>query len=305
MSLYLPIAEISLDLGLLLVMGLAVGILAGLFGIGGGFILTPALIFLGVPPAVAVGTGAAQVAASSVSGALAHWQRRNVDMKLGTVLLVGGLFGSFIGVNLQRVLKTAGQLDVFIAAVYVVMLGTIGLLMLIESLRTLRGVAAGKPASVRRAGQHGLIERLPFKLRFRTSKIYVSAMPPLMIGAFVGLLTAIMGVGGGFLLIPALIYLLRLPTRLAMGTSAFQIIFVTAATTILQSMNNFTVDLMLAAPLMLGGVTGAQIGVRLGENLKAEQLRLLLAVLVLSVAARMAIDLVRTPQEVFVLDSRK
>lgn len=304
MSLYLPIAGISLDLVLLLGMGLIVGVLAGLFGIGGGFILTPALIFLGVPPAVAVGTGAAQVAASSVSGALAHWRRRNVDVKLGLVLLAGGLWGSFIGVNLQRVLKAAGQLDVFIAAVYVVMLGTIGSMMLIESLKTLRGIAAGKPASVRRAGQHGLIERLPFKLRFRTSKIYVSTIPPLLIGAFVGLLTAIMGVGGGFLLIPALIYLLRLPTRLAMGTAAFQIIFVTGVTTILQAMNNFTVDLMLGAPLMLGGVTGAQIGVRLGEKLRAEQLRLLLAVLVLMVAGRMAVDLVRTPKEVFVIDTR-
>ena len=304
MSLYLPIAGISLDLVLLLGMGLIVGVLAGLFGIGGGFILTPALIFLGVPPAVAVGTGAAQVAASSVSGALAHWRRRNVDVKLGLVLLAGGLWGSFIGVNLQRVLKAAGQLDVFIAAVYVVMLGTIGSMMLIESLKTLRGIAAGKPASVRRAGQHGLIERLPFKLRFRTSKIYVSTIPPLLIGAFVGLLTAIMGVGGGFLLIPALIYLLRLPTRLAMGTAAFQIIFVTGVTTILQAMNNFNVDLMLGAPLMLGGVTGAQIGVRLGEKLRAEQLRLLLAVLVLMVAGRMAVDLVRTPKEVFVIDTR-
>ena len=304
MSLYLPIAEISLDLILLLAMGLAVGILAGLFGIGGGFILTPALIFLGVPPAVAVGTGAAQVTASSVSGALAHWRRRNVDVKLGLVLLAGGLWGAFVGVNLQRALKVAGQLDVFIAAVYVVMLGTIGSMMLIESVKTMRGIAAGKPASVRRAGQHGMIERLPFKLRFRTSKIYVSALPPLLIGAFVGLLTAIMGVGGGFILIPALIYLLRLPTRLAMGTAAFQIIFVTSVTTVLQSMNNFTVDLMLGAPLMLGGVTGAQVGVRLGEKLRAEQLRLLLALLVLGVAVRMAVDLVRTPAEVFIIDAR-
>ncbi len=304
MSIYLPIAEISLNLFLLLAMGLAVGVLAGLFGIGGGFILTPALIFLGVPPAVAVGTGAAQVAASSVSGALGHWRKSNVDVKLGAVLIAGGLWGSFVGVKLQQVLKAAGQLDSFIAVVYVVMLGTIGSMMLIESLKTWRGIRAGKAVGKRRAGQHSFIERLPFKQRFRTSKIYVSVVPPLMIGAFVGLLTAIMGVGGGFMLIPALIYLLRLQTRLAMGTSAFQIIFVTAVTTILQATNNFTVDLMLAAPLMAGGVTGAQVGVRLGEKLRADQLRLLLAVLVLSVAGRMAVDLVRQPAEMFVIDAR-
>jgi uncharacterized protein len=302
MAIYLPIAGISLDLIVLLALGLSVGVLAGLFGIGGGFIMTPALIFLGVPPGVAVGTGAAQVVASSISGALGHWSKRSVDVKLGAVLVFGGLWGAMVGVKLQQVLKAAGQLDLFIACVYVVMLGVVGSLMLIESLKTIRGVARGKPASVRRAGQHTAIERLPFKTRFPTSKIYVSAIPPAIIGAFVGLLTAVMGIGGGFLLIPALIYLLRLPTRLAMGTSAFQIIFITAVTTILQATQNFTVDLLLAAPLMLGGVTGAQIGVRMGQRLPAEQLRLLLALLVLAVAGRMLIGLVTTPQDAFVLD---
>ncbi len=302
MPIYLPIAEISLDLIVLVCLGLAVGVLAGLFGIGGGFIMTPALIFMGVPPGVAVGTGAAQVVASSISGALGHWHKNNVDTKLGTFLIFGGLWGALVGVKLQQVLKAAGQLDLFIACAYVVMLGVVGSLMLIESLRTMRGVAQGKPASIRRAGQHNAIERLPFKVRFRVSKIYASAIPPIVIGAFVGLLTAIMGIGGGFLLIPALIYLLRLPTRLAMGTSAFQIIFITAITTIMQAMQNHTVDLMLGAPLMLGGVAGAQIGVRLGAQLKAEQLRFWLALLVLSVAGRMLIGLVATPQEVFVLD---
>jgi uncharacterized protein len=305
MPIYLPIAELSLELPLLLVLGLGVGVLAGLFGIGGGFILTPALIFLGVPSAVAVGTGAAQVVASSISGALAHWQKKNVDTKLGTFLILGGLWGAFTGVKLQQALKAIGQLELFIAAAYVVMLSVVGSMMLIESLKTLRGVAQGKPASIRRAGQHTLFERLPFKVRFRQSKIYASAIPPVVIGAFVGLLTAIMGIGGGFLLIPALIYLLRLPTRLAMGTSAFQIIFITAVTTILQSINNHSVDLMLAAPLMLGGVTGAQIGVRLGARLKAEQLRLLLALLVLAVAARMSVDLVATPADFYGLDVRR
>jgi uncharacterized protein len=305
MPIYLPIAELSLDLPLLLVLGFCVGVLAGLFGIGGGFILTPALIFLGVPPAVAVGTGAAQVVASSISGAMAHWQKKNVDTKLGLFLILGGLWGAFSGVKLQQVLKAIGQLELFIAAAYVVMLSVVGSMMLIESLKTLRGVAQGKPASVRRAGQHTLFERLPLKVRFRQSKIYASAIPPLIIGAFVGLLTAIMGIGGGFLLIPALIYLLRLPTRLAMGTSAFQIIFITSVTTILQSINNHSVDVMLAAPLMLGGVTGAQIGVRLGARLKAEQLRLLLALLVLAVAARMTVDLVATPADFYGLDVKR
>jgi uncharacterized protein len=182
------------------------------------------------------------------------------------------------------------------------MLGVVGSLMLIESLKTISGVARGKPASIRRAGQHNAIERLPFKMRFRTSKIYASAIPPLIIGAFVGLLTAIMGIGGGFLLIPALIYLLRLPTRLAMGTAAFQIIFITGVTTIMQAVQNQTVDLMLGAPLMIGGVVGAQIGIRIGERLRAEQLRLLLALLVLAVAGRMLIGLVAAPSEAFVLD---
>ena len=303
MPIYLPIAGLSLDVVLLLAMGLGVGVLAGLFGIGGGFILTPLLIFLGIPPAIAVGTGAAQVVASSISGAYAHWLRRNVDVKLGLFLIAGGLTGSITGVMLQQVLRAAGHLDFFISAAYVVMLGVIGGLMLIESSQTILATSRAKgPLTARRGGQHTWLQGLPFKQRFRTAKLYVSAIPPLGIGLFAGWLTAIMGVGGGFLLIPALIYLLRLPTRLAMGTAAFQIIFVTAVTTILQSMNNFNVDLMLAAPLMLGGVTGAQIGVRLGAKLRAEQLRLLLAVLVLSVAARIAVDLVRTPQEVYVLD---
>ncbi len=296
MPLYLPIAGLSLDLVLLLGMGLSVGVLAGLFGIGGGFILTPLLIFLGVPPPVAVGTGAAQVVASSISGALSHWQRKNVDVKMGTVLIAGGILGSTLGIRLQQLLKALGQLDFFIAATYVIMLGVVGSLMLIESTRAIRGASAGAVAK-KRTGDHSVLQRLPFKLRFRTSKLYASAVPPFVIGAFVGLLTAIMGIGGGFLLIPALIYMIRLPTRLAMGTSAFQIIFITAITTIMQATQNQTVDAMLAAPLILGGVIGAQIGVILGNRLKAEQLRLLLGLLVVSVAIRMAVDLVKPPSD--------
>lgn len=304
MPLYLPIAGLSLDLLLLLGMGLSVGILAGLFGIGGGFILTPLLIFLGVPPPVAVGTGAAQVVASSISGALSHWQRRNVDVKMGAVLIAGGILGSTLGIRLQQLLKALGQLDFFIAATYVVMLGVVGSLMLIESLRSIRGASAGTVPK-KRTGDHSILQRLPFKLRFRTSKLYASAVPPFVIGAFVGLLTAIMGIGGGFLLIPALIYMVRLPTRLAMGTSAFQIIFITAITTIMQATQNQTVDAMLAAPLILGGVIGAQIGVILGNRLKAEQLRLLLGLLVVAVAVRMAVDLVTPPSDTYNLTVEK
>lgn len=305
MPLYLPIAGLSLDLLLLLGMGLSIGVLSGLFGIGGGFILTPMLIFLGVPPSVAVGTGAAQVVASSISGAISHWQRRNVDVKMGAVLIAGGILGSVLGIRLQQILKALGQLDFFIAATYVVMLGVVGSLMLIESTSALRSAKSGALPSKRRDEHHSFLQRLPLKLRFRASKLYVSAVPPFVIGAFVGLLTAIMGIGGGFLLIPALIYMVRLPTRLAMGTSAFQIIFITAITTMMQAAQNQTVDVMLAAPLILGGVIGAQFGVQLGNRLKAEQLRLGLALLVLAVAGRMAVDLVTPPSDPFNLTVEK
>jgi uncharacterized protein len=306
MPLYLPIAEISLDLLLLVVMGLGVGVLAGLFGIGGGFILTPALIFLGVPSGVAVGTGAAQVVASSVSGAVGHWQRKNVDTRLGLLLIAGGLVGAFGGIQLQQSLKAMGQLELFTSAMYVIMLGVVGALMLIESARFMRAQVSppqvGGHVRRRTGGQHSALQHLPFKMRFRASKIYASAIPPVGIGAFVGLLTAIMGVGGGFVLIPALIYLIKLPTRMAMGTSSFQIIFITSVTTVLQSMQNHAVDLMLALPLMAGGVVGAQWGVRLGAKLKAEQLRFLLGLLVVAVAVRMAHDLVTVPADLFNLD---
>jgi uncharacterized protein len=300
-SLYLPIAQISMDAFLLVGIGLAVGILSGLFGIGGGFIMTPLLIFLGVPPFVAVGTGASQVVASSVSGALGHWRRNNVDVKLGLVLLAGGLIGSTFGVRLQQFLKALGQLEFFTAAIYVVMLSVVGGLMLTESIRTLWPL---KTAVVRtKAGRHSWLDGLPFKQRFRTAKLYASAIPPALIGALVGVLTAIMGVGGGFLLIPALIYLLHVSTRVALGTSGFQIVFLTAYTTVLQATQNHSVDLLLALPLMLGGVTGAQIGVRMSEKLNAAQLRLLLALLVLLVAVRMAVDLTLRPDELFNLET--
>ena len=303
MSIYLPIAEMSQNLLVLLGLGFAIGIISGMFGIGGGFILTPFLIFLGIPAGTAVGTGACQVAASSVSGAIGHLQRGNVDARMGMYLIGGGLVGAVLGVELQQKLKAIGQLDLFTTLTYVVMLGIIGSLMLIESVRTIRRTAAGGSPSRRRAGQHSFVQRLPFKRRFRVSKLYISTIPPVAIGVLVGWLTAIMGVGGGFLLVPALIYVLRVPTRVALGTSSFQIIFVTVFATLLQVVRNQSVDILLAAPLIAGGVVGAQIGVGLGEQLKAEQLRAALAFLVLAVAVRMAFDLVAPPGDLFSLQA--
>jgi len=305
MQLYLPIAEMSLNLLLLLGMGLAVGILSGMFGIGGGFILTPLLIFSGVPPAIAVGTGASQVVASSVSGAIGHWSRGNVDVKLGLILLGGGFFGTTIGVRLQQILKALGQLDLAISLAYVLILGAVGTLMLTEGLAAWRKASKSKAQpKFRRGGQHSWVQGLPMKTRFRRSKIYMSVLPPAMIGAFVGFLTAIMGVGGGFIMVPALIYLLGVPTKIVVGTSVFQIVFVTALTTVLQAIQNHTVDISLATPLMLGGVIGAQYGIRIGDRLKAEQLRVFLAALVLAMAVRMAFDLVLPPDEIYSLDAR-
>lgn len=303
MSIYLPIAEMSLSLPLLLALGLSVGVISGLFGIGGGFILTPLLIFLGVPPSIAVGTGASQVTASSISGAVGHWTRGNVDARLGSFLILGGILGVLSGVKLQQLLSSLGQLDFFTTLTYVVILGVIGSLMLIESLGAiLESRNAKSQPSMRRAGQHNFVQKLPFKQRFRVAKLYISALPPVGIGGLVGWLTAIMGVGGGFLLIPALIYLLRVPTRIAIATSSFQIIFVTVIATLLQAAYNNSVDLMLAAPLMTGGVAGAQLGVRLGERLRAEQLRAVLAALVLAVAIRMAVSLIAAPEDIFAID---
>ena len=316
MQVYLPVAEMTINVLLLLAMGLAVGVLSGLFGIGGGFIVTPMLIFLGVPASIAVGTGAAQVAASSVSGTITHWTRRTVDVKMALILLLGGVAGSFLGVLMQRWLKAIGQLELFTSFVYVVLLGTIGTLMLIESIEAIRRArlaakAKGGPGNLMvsgsavRSSHHNWIQRLPFKQRFPASKLYISAIPPILLGVLVGWLTAIMGVGGGFLLVPALIYLLKMPTRIVIGTSVFQIMFVTALTTVLQSWQNQSVDLMLGAPLMIGGVVGAQYGVRLGQRLQAEQLRVFLALLVLGVGIRMMIELAVPPKETFSIETNR
>lgn len=303
MNFYLPIAEMSVNIFVFLGMGAAVGFLSGLFGVGGGFLMTPLLIFSGIPPAVAVGTEAAQIVASSVSGAIAQWQRRNVDFKMGTVLLIGGVIGSVFGVQLVKVLRAAGQFEFVVSMSYVTFLGIVGMLMLIESINTIRQTQKSGAPVGRVPGQHTWVHGLPFKMRFHRSKLYISAIPPLLIGALVGLLSAIMGVGGGFIMVPAMIYLLRVPTNVVVGTSLFQIVFVVGITTILHAYQNYTVDVVLALLLMIGGVVGAQFGAIAGERLRGEQLRFLLAALVLLVCIRMAWGLVAEPAELYSISS--
>ena len=298
MQIYLPIAEMSVNIFLLLGLGGGVGMLSGIFGVGGGFLMTPLLFFMGIPSAVAVATEANQIVASSVSGVLAHWRRGNVDVKMGGVLLVGGVLGSSFGVWLFSVLRELGQIDLVIKLSYVVFLSIIGSLMLVESVKSMR---ATKRSVKKKAHHHTWMHGLPFKMRFRKSRLYISALLPLAIGFFVGLLAAIMGVGGGFVMVPAMIYLLGMPTSVVVGTSLLQIIFVTANVTLLQSVNNQTVDVVLAMLLMIGGVIGAQVGTRIGSLLKGEQLRGLLALIVLGVCAKLTFDLVITPEDLYSL----
>jgi uncharacterized membrane protein YfcA len=300
-GIYLPIAEMSVNIFVLLAMGAAVGFLSGLFGVGGGFLITPLLIFYNIPPAIAVATGANQVVASSISGALAHFKKGTIDFKLGTVLLLGGIAGSTLGVYVFSLLRSLGQLDLFISLLYVALLGTVGGLMLFESVNALRQAARGGSPTLRRPGHHNWIHRLPLKVRFRASKLFVSVIPVLAIGAVIGFLASIMGVGGGFIMVPALIYLLRVPTNVVVGTSLFQIVFVAAYTTIVHATTNQTVDIVLAFLLMVGGVAGAQYGAKAGQKLRGEQLRALLALLVIAVAGRLGFDLFATPPSVYSL----
>ena len=296
---YLPIAEMSVNLLVMLGLGAAVGFLSGMFGVGGGFLLTPFLIFSGISAPIAVATGANQIVATSVSGALAQWRRNNIDFRMGTVLIAGGVAGAFIGVLLLKVLREAGQAGLIISLTYVALLGTIGTLMLAESIRAIRRARAGRPPSGRRPGQHNWVHGLPLKMRFPRSRLYISAIPPLVIGWVVGLLTAFLGVGGGFIMVPAMIYLLRMPTNIVIGTSTFQIIFVTAVVTILHASINNSLDVVLALMLAAGGVMGGQFGVRAGQKLRGEQLRALLALLVLGVAVRLFLDLVLKPEDLY------
>jgi len=299
LSIYLPIAGLSVDVYALLVLGGGVGFLSGLFGVGGGFLLTPFLMFMGIPPAVAVSTGANQVVGASVSGLIAHWRRKNVDLRMGMVLLVGGVLGSSVGVFLFGWLKSLGQIDLVIALCYVTFLGFIGLTMGWESLATIRkGANYVAPRKRHRHPWPGL----PLKMRFPRSGLYISVLMPLSVGTFGGVLSAIMGVGGGFVMVPLMIYVLEMPTTVVVGTSLFQILFVTANVTVLQSMHTQTVDAVLMLTLLMGGVVGAQMGARFGAKLRAEQLRLALAIVVLLVCLRLGMDLVLTPGDLFSLD---
>ncbi|MGF1464216.1 MAG: sulfite exporter TauE/SafE family protein [Maricaulaceae bacterium] len=301
MPIYLPIAEISVDGFVLIGLGLLVGFLSGLFGVGGGFLMTPLLIFIGVPPAVAVSTEASQITAASASGALGHWRRRAVDVKMGLLLLLGGALGSLAGVRIFTLLRGIGQIDVVISLCYILFLGLVGGLMAWESTLALRARKRGKTPRGRKAARTRWIDALPLKMRFPRSKLYTSALPPVLIGLTVGILAALMGVGGGFIMVPAMIYILRMPTNVVVGTSLFQIILVTALTTVLQAGANQTVDVLLAGFLILGGVLGAQLGVRAGARIRAEELRLGLALVVLGVCAKLGFDLIAPPADPFAL----
>jgi len=277
MQIYLPIAEVSVNAFLLLGLGGIVGILSGMFGVGGGFLMTPLLFFIGIPPAVAVATEANQIVASSFSGVLAHLKRKTVDLRMGTVLLIGGLIGAALGVVVFNYLKAQGQVDLLVKLCYVIFLGVIGSLMFIESLNAIRRSKASGGAVPKRR-KHNWVHNLPFKMKFRVSGLYISVIPPLIVGVLVGILAAIMGVGGGFIMVPAMIYLLGMPTKVVVG-----------------------VDIVLAVLLLVGGVVGAQIGTRIGVKMKAEQLRILLAIMVLAVCGKLAFDLLVQPSELYSL----
>ena len=299
MQIYLPIAEISVNIFLLIGLGGIVGILSGMFGVGGGFLMTPLLFFIGIPPAVAVASEANQILGASFSGAIAHFRRKNVDIKMGFLLILGGIIGSIFGVELFRIFKNLGQLELIIKVCYVLFLGIIGVIMFYESLKALN--YKSKNIKVRKTRHHSWVQGLPLKMRFRTSNLYISSIPAVFIGFFVGILASIMGIGGGFIIVPAMIYILGMPTKVVVGTSLFQIIFVTGVTTYLHAVKNFSVDIILSFLLLVGGVIGAQFGVRIGLKLKAEQLRILLAILVLAMCLKITLELFITPVEIFTL----
>ena len=305
MELYLPIAELPVNVFVILSMGGTVGFLSGLFGVGGGFLLTPLLIFYGIPPAVAVATVTAQITASSTTGALAYLRTGNLDIKLGTVLLSAGICGSIIGVQVFAQLRSLGQLDLIISISYVTFLGAVGSLMVMESVRAIVRARKGTKIAARRPGQHNWLHGLPLKMRFKKSKIYVSVLPVILIGSSIGFLGTVLGIGGGFMLVPALIYLLRVPTAVVIGTSLYQILFTMAVATLLHAVTTQTVDIVLALILMIGGTIGAQFGAQIGQRLKAEQLRALLGILVLMVGMRFAVELVIEPSELYSIEIRE
>jgi uncharacterized membrane protein YfcA len=298
---YLPIAEVSVNALLLVTLGGLVGFISGLFGIGGGFLMTPVLVFMGIPPVVAVASEANHVAASSVSSVIAYSKKRVVDFRMGGVLATGGAIGSFLGVEVFRWLRLIGQADLAVSVSYLLFLGVIGGLMLMESVGAILRRRKGQPPKPRRDRRPLLLYALPFKVRFPRSRLYISVIPPVLLGVFVGILSAVMGVGGGFILVPAMIYLLRMPAPVVVGTSLFQIVITTSLTSVLQAGRNQTVDIVLATLLLIGGVIGAQLGARASGRFRAEELRALLALLVLAVGLRMGADLFIHPDEAFVL----
>ena len=301
MQIYLPIAELPVNVFVILFMGIAVGFISGMFGIGGGFLMTPLLIFVGIAPAVAVATVASHVAASSFSGALNYWRRRALDLTLAAMLLIGGILGTILGVWLFTLLRRYGQLDLTIGLSYLTLLSIVGIMMIAESVRAIMRAREGKPAELRRPGSHTWVHGLPLKMRFKQSKIYVSVIPVWAIGLFIGFIGAVMGIGGGFLLVPALIYILRVPTGVVIGTAQVLTLVTMACATVLHASTNHLVDAVLALILMVGGVAGAQFGARAGQKFRGEQLRLLLGILVLLVGLRFASDLVVPPGELFVV----
>jgi uncharacterized membrane protein YfcA len=303
LDIYLPIAEVSVNAPLLVVLGALVGFISGLFGIGGGFLMTPVLVFLGIPPAVAVASMANHVAASSMSSVISYSRRRLVDFRMGGVLAGGGVVGAIVGVELFRWLRLLGQADLVVALSYLVFLGLIGGLMLWESLQAILRRRRGEPPPPRRDRRPPWLYGLPLKMRFPSSRLFISVIPPILLGAFVGVLSAIMGVGGGFVLVPAMIYILRMPANVVVGTSLFQIIVTTALTGVLQAGRNQTVDIVLATLLLAGGVLGAQFGARASSRFRAEELRAVLALIVLIVGLRMGLGLFVRPDEPFVLMS--
>jgi uncharacterized protein len=300
-EIYLPIADLPVNIFLLLAMGLAVGFIAGMFGIGGGFLMTPMLIFIGISPAVAVATSSTHIAASSFSGAISYWRRRAIDFALAFMLLGGGIAGTVIGVWLFTTLRRLGQLDIVIGLSYLFLLVSVGAVMVAEGVQAMLRARQGKPVELRRPGSHTWIHGLPLKIRFKKSKIYVSAFPVGLIGTIMGFIGAILGVGGGFLLVPMLIYFLRVPTSVVIGTSMVLTLVTMATATILHAATNHQVDAVLALVLMVGGVSGAQFGARAGQKMRSDRLRLLLGILVLAVGLRFAFDLIVVPQDLYVI----
>ncbi|BBE72685.1 sulfite exporter TauE/SafE family protein [Oharaeibacter diazotrophicus] len=299
MDLYLPIAELPINVFVLLGMGAAVGFLSGMFGVGGGFLLTPLLIFSGISPAVAVATVSSQIVASSASGTLAYVRKKAVDVKLGAYLMVSGVTGSALGVMVYTALRRQGQLDLVISLCYVGFLGTIGVLMLTEALRSMAAQRGGRTVPTRRPATRGFVANLPLKVRFHRSRLYISVFPVLALGVAIGFLGALLGIGGGFIMVPALIYLLRVPTTIVIGTTLMQTLGSMSFATVMQASTNQTVDVVLGLCLMVGGVVGAQFGAQVGQRLRGETLRALLGLLVLSVGLRFAVDLVATPSELY------